>query len=607
YIEEAQNKIAYKEELNKALAKLQIYKNQVQQVLVIRKDVDLKEKELKETRNKYTVLTKEISIRKQEEESITKEHNALFEAWLQNQAGEIAKILEHDKPCPVCGSISHPQKAKITYENVDLEEIRKKEADKLRINGAIRQKEEEQNNIKELGIRLRTEQEQLKARAVELIAEYDQITVETQQGIEVQVKKLEEQIEQINKDQEKMQAYKVKVVNLEEERVALENQNKEKQIYLGQLNSKIEEVQKELPGELQSKDALSSKLISIQNEYKQLEKHCEESGKDLELVRSEQTKNGVSLQEKQNTKDQLAAQKVQKNTLFEEALKQSQLESVEQYRESKIYVGEIEHTKQRIESYLTNQAVLENSLKELEAKIKDFKVEELENVKIKYNEVFNQKEEEQNKWNKINVYMDKHQIIRKQMEELYVTSMEIIRKQSVIGSVASLAKGKNSKGLSFERYIQSSIFEQVLRSANNKLKPMTGSRYELQRTEDRQDRRKQSGLDITVKDNYVGQTRPVNTLSGGESFMAALALALGLSEVIQRLAGATSLDTMFIDEGFGTLDEEALDLAIKTLLNLGNTGRLVGIISHVKELREQIPARLEIIATNTGSRAEFKI
>ena len=89
--------------------------------------------------------------------------------------------------------------------------------------------------------------------------------------------------------------------------------------------------------------------------------------------------------------------------------------------------------------------------------------------------------------------------------------------------------------------------------------------------------------------------------------MAALALALGLSDVISRLAGATALDTMFIDEGFGTLDEEALDLAIKTLLNLGDTGRLVGIISHVKELKEQIPARLEIIATNTGSKAEFKM
>ena len=118
---------------------------------------------------------------------------------------------------------------------------------------------------------------------------------------------------------------------------------------------------------------------------------------------------------------------------------------------------------------------------------------------------------------------------------------------------------------------------------------MTSSRYELYREEDRQDRRKRAGLDIAVKDNYVGQTRPVNTLSGGESFMAALALALGLSDVISRLAGATALDTMFIDEGFGTLDEEALDLAIKTLLNLGDTGRLVGRSEeHTSELHSPL-------------------
>ena len=127
------------------------------------------------------------------------------------------------------------------------------------------------------------------------------------------------------------------------------------------------------------------------------------------------------------------------------------------------------------------------------------------------------------------------------------------------------------------------------------------------RTGDMKRKNAQSGLDIAVIDHYVGQTRPVSTLSGGESFMAALALALGLADVISRLAGASSLDTMFIDEGFGTLDEQSLELAIKTLLSLQDTGRLVGIISHVKELREQIPARLEITRTSKGSSAQFKL
>ena len=140
------------------------------------------------------------------------------------------------------------------------------------------------------------------------------------------------------------------------------------------------------------------------------------------------------------------------------------------------------------------------------------------------------------------------------IEALYEESKAVAKKQHIIGTMAQMAKGKNSKGLSFERYIQSSIFDEVLESANQKLRPMTTSRYELYRTGDMKRKNAQSGLDIAVIDHYVGQTRPVSTLSGGESFMAALALALGLADVISRLAGASSLDTMFIDEGFGTLD-----------------------------------------------------
>ena len=164
-----------------------------------------------------------------------------------------------------------------------------------------------------------------------------------------------------------------------------------------------------------------------------------------------------------------------------------------------------------------------------------------------------------------------------------------------------------SKGLSFERYIQSSIFDEVLESANQKLRPMTQARYELFRTDDMKRKNAQSGLEIAVRDHYVGEMRPVTTLSGGESFMAAMALALGLADVISRLAGAATLDTMFIDEGFGTLDEESLEMAIKVLLGLQDTGRLVGIISHVRELREQIPARLEIVSTKEGSRTRFHV
>ena len=121
------------------------------------------------------------------------------------------------------------------------------------------------------------------------------------------------------------------------------------------------------------------------------------------------------------------------------------------------------------------------------------------------------------------------------------------------------------------------------------------------RKEDAGPRNRTAGLDLEVLDNHTGRRRDVNTLSGGESFMAALSLALGLSDVVQSNAGGIRLDAIFIDEGFGSLDADSLDFAIQTLKGLQQSGRLVGIISHVTELQECVDARVEVVAGGVGS------
>ena len=129
---------------------------------------------------------------------------------------------------------------------------------------------------------------------------------------------------------------------------------------------------------------------------------------------------------------------------------------------------------------------------------------------------------------------------------------------------------------------------------------MSKGRYRLLRTGSA-DGRRRTGLDLAVLDEHTGRERSVATLSGGESFMAALALALGLSDVVQAYAGGIRLDTLFIDEGFGSLDSESLDLAIRTLQDLQATGRTIGIISHVSELKEQMALRLDVLPSRQGS------
>ena len=134
---------------------------------------------------------------------------------------------------------------------------------------------------------------------------------------------------------------------------------------------------------------------------------------------------------------------------------------------------------------------------------------------------------------------------------------------------------------------------------------MSKGRYILLRKEDRAKGNKASGLELEVEDSWTGRVRPVSTLSGGESFMASLSLALGLSDVVQAYAGGIHLDTLFIDEGFGSLDADSLDLAIRTLMDLRDTGRMVGIISHVSELKEQIPVRIDVKSRMEGSYVEL--
>ena len=169
-----------------------------------------------------------------------------------------------------------------------------------------------------------------------------------------------------------------------------------------------------------------------------------------------------------------------------------------------------------------------------------------------------------------------------------------------------VASGKNNAKMTFQTYYLNAMFQDVIREANERLDKMSGGRYQFQDMIGLKKHAQKAGLDLEILDAYTGKARPVETLSGGESFLASLSLALGLAAVVKNTAGGIKLDTIFIDEGFGSLDSETLDFAINALTELQtDSGRLVGIISHVEELKNRIPARLEVIKTKIGSTAKF--
>ena len=176
-----------------------------------------------------------------------------------------------------------------------------------------------------------------------------------------------------------------------------------------------------------------------------------------------------------------------------------------------------------------------------------------------------------------------------------------------IGLLADTAKGNNSRKLTFSSFVLQAVLDDVLQTANLRLGKISQGRYSLYRSQDIVDARKEQGLGLEIMDAFTGQARAVTTLSGGEIFFTSLSLALGLSDVLESYAGGLHLDTILVDEGFGSLDPETLDSAVSALLELQQGGRLVGIISHVAELKERISAQLEIIPTNQGSTTKFRV
>lgn len=178
---------------------------------------------------------------------------------------------------------------------------------------------------------------------------------------------------------------------------------------------------------------------------------------------------------------------------------------------------------------------------------------------------------------------------------------EIEKQYAVLGRLAEVAGGNNPLRMTFQRFVLATLLDEVLETASHRLSHMSRNRFELRRVRGVTDQRSAGGLELEVFDQYTGTTRPANTLSGGEGFLAALSLALGLADVVQSRAGGVQIETLFIDEGFGTLDPESLDLALRTLIDLQQSGRTVGVISHVAELRERIDVRIEVSGGNRGS------
>ncbi len=205
-------------------------------------------------------------------------------------------------------------------------------------------------------------------------------------------------------------------------------------------------------------------------------------------------------------------------------------------------------------------------------------------------------------WQKQQGLVDQIKTTLTKLKNILKKSTALEEQHRLVATLSDCASGKSGKRISLQRFVLGVLLDDVLIEASERLIKMSKGRYRLLRNLERTKGGGASGLDLLIEDNHTGKTRSAATLSGGESFLAALALALGLTDVVQAYAGGIQLDALFIDEGFGSLDQEALDLALQTLIDLQHSGKMIGIISHVSELKEQMALRVDITSSASGSK-----
>ncbi|MFY9944687.1 MAG: SbcC/MukB-like Walker B domain-containing protein, partial [Exiguobacterium chiriqhucha] len=271
------------------------------------------------------------------------------------------------------------------------------------------------------------------------------------------------------------------------------------------------------------------------------------------------------------------------------------------FKEYRLRVEQLPELRERQATELEEGVRLEHAVKALNEKIGDRARPNLEQLQERLYEEGRSFDALSEQLVTADGQLKRHRHIVDEWNALREKTDEDQRNLETVKLIADTGRGLNPQKLTFETYVQTAFFDQILHAANVHLDRMTSGQFQLERKIETAKGNAKSGLELLVFDAYTGQSRRVQNLSGGEGFKASLSLALGLAEVVQQLSGGVSLETMLIDEGFGTLDAESLDQAIELLMSLQSSGRLVGVISHVQELKDRVDARIEVKKSRSGS------
>ncbi|WP_088213064.1 AAA family ATPase [Shewanella sp. Shew256] len=525
--------------------------------------------------------------------------------WFQGQAAILARELKPHEPCPVCGSSAHPQPA-VSHEDLptELQLQTAQDAEALALDNLNKARTEYRGLQKQLDAQQQQANELATALGdkVELSLEFhrqtlDELTLQSKQA-EAAAQALQ-QLQQQIKTLQQQESTLTQQLELERERY------REQEGKVERLSGQFAEKALRIPEEYRKLEVLNQAIANNQQQLEQIKRQIDA----LRAAQQQAAQQSVAAQtalsaaiERCNATADLQAQAQQ---ALLTALDNAAFTDRDALREALLTDEQMQVLAEGIETYHRQCALNQSQLTQLKTKLSESTSPDLDALEALLTERLEQLKTAEEVWSQLNTRLTLLNNTQTQLAIVDQKAKSLEDEYAVIGTLADVANGNTGNKISLQRFVLSVLLDDVLLAATQRLHLMSKGRYRLLRKEDRAKGNKASGLELEVEDAYTSKVRPVATLSGGESFMAALSMALGLSDVVQAYAGGIKLDTLFIDEGFGSLDQDSLELAIRTLMDLQSAGRMIGVISHVSEMKEQIGTRIDILKTSHGS--EIKV
>ncbi|PIC58655.1 exonuclease [Sporosarcina sp. P12(2017)] len=537
---------------------------------------------------------------KQQVEHSAEVYQALENRWISNQAVVLAASLHEGESCPVCGSIDHPAKA----EGSETEHVSKRQIDtaKLELTNKEQTFHTKQAELQQVMQRIEQSEAELHDQRVDLNRDYHKEQAELTDNVaELRSKRevLKQKKDEQNQAEKAMEDLAEKINTLEQQR----NESK------GELETKLalyNHVLTTVPENLQELSALQQQITSKETASQKLEHDWKSVQQKLQDATTEKVKwESRAMLEKQSLTD-MQEKLDRSEASFAKRMIEEGFASKENYMQVKLPTSTRQAIEQQLQVFTQTLHTLKSSVEELQRSVEGKQPSDIEIMEQQVEALKTQYEEAFAHYNQSKAWEQAAQDLHNELETSKSREAELEKTYGKITNLYDIVRGQNHLKISFERYIQIEYLERIIYAANIRLRDLSNGQYELVRSDRQETRGKQSGLGIDVHDAYTGQTRDVKTLSGGEKFNASLCLALGMADVIQSFQGAVRMETMFIDEGFGALDEEAIQKAIDTLIALQQSGRMIGIISHIDEMKEAIPATLQVTKLKEGySKTKF--